>query len=73
MIANMSMNSYDQRLTNSTQTQNPLILQNYSKYKIMKNLARTLSLFLIFSENYYKSKTRTYVTELCYDRWFTAL
>jgi len=39
----------------------------------MKNLARTLSLFLIFSENYYKSKISFYVTELCYDRWFTTL
>ena len=39
----------------------------------MKNLARTLSLFLIFSENYYKSKTRNIVTELCYDIWITTL
>ena len=39
----------------------------------MKNLARTLSLFLIFSENYYKSKTRNIMTELCYKRWFTTL
>jgi len=73
MIANMSMNSYDQRLTNSKQTQNPLVYQNFSKSKIMKNLARTLSLFLIFSENYYKFKTRNCVTALCYDRWFTTL
>jgi len=54
-----------------THKQNPLIYQNYSKSKIMKNLARTLSLFLIFSENFYKSRTRNIVTELCYDRWFT--
>jgi len=73
MIANMSMNSYDQRLTNSKQTQNPFIYWNFSKSKIMKNLARTLSLFLIFPENYYKSKTRICVTELCYNRWFTTL
>jgi len=61
----------DQRFTNLQQTQNPFIYQNYSRSEIIKNLARTLSLFLIFSENYYKSKTRIYVTELCYDRWFT--
>jgi len=48
-----------------------LIYQDYSKSKIIKNLARTLSLFSIFSENYYKSKTRNIVTELCYERWCT--
>ena len=36
----------------------------------MKNLSRTLSLFLIFSGNFYKSKTRNIVTELCY-KWCT--
>ena len=33
--------------------------------KIMKNLARTLSLFLVFSGNFYKSKIRNIITELC--------
>jgi len=37
----------------------------------MKNLARTLPLFLIFSGKYYKSKTRNIMTELCYEKWFT--
>ena len=32
-----------------------------------------MSLFSIFSGNYYKSKTRNIMTELCYDRWFTTL
>jgi len=31
----------------------------------MKNLARTLSLFLIFSGIFYKSKIRNVMTELC--------
>ena len=31
-----------------------------------------MSLFLIFSETFYKSKMRNIVTELCYERWFTA-
>jgi len=39
----------------------------------MKNLARTLSLFSIFSENNYKSKTWNIMTELCYEIWFTTL
>jgi len=53
------MNSSDQRFdTWIKQTQNPFINQNYSKSKIIKNLARTLSLFLIFTENVYKSKTK---------------
>jgi len=30
-----------------------------------------LSLFLIFSKIYYKSKMRNIMTELCYERWFT--
>ena len=47
------------------QTWIPLVLPNDSKYKIMKNLARTLSLFLTFSENFYKSKMRNIMTELC--------
>jgi len=31
-----------------------------------------LSLFLIFSENFFKSKVRFIMTELCYEKWFTA-
>jgi len=66
------MNSYDQRFDIwIKQTQNPFIDQNYSKSEIIKNLARTSSLFLIFSENFYKSKTWNIMTELCYERWFT--
>ena len=49
----------------------PYLCQDFSKYEIMKKLARTLSLFLIFSENFYKSKVRNLMTELCYERWFT--
>ena len=30
-----------------------------------------MSLFLICSGNFYKSKTRNIMTELCYERWFT--
>ena len=68
----MSMNSCNQRFNINKQTKrNPFIYQNYAKSKIMKNLARTLSLFLIFSENYYKSQTWNIMTELCYERWFT--
>jgi len=64
----MSMNSYSQRFNiNKHITTCTKPLQKYSKYKTMKNLARTLSLFLIFSGKYYKSKTRNYVTELCYE------
>jgi len=59
----MSMNSYDQRFMNKQTNTEPLSYQNYSKSRIMKNLARTLSLFLIFLEEYYKSKTGKY-----YDR-----
>jgi len=70
MIVHMSMNSFDQWFNKYKQTLNPFIYQNYSKSKIMKNLARTLSLFLIFSDIYYKSKTRNIVTELCY-KWCT--
>jgi len=66
----MSMNSCDQRFINKQTNTKPLSYQNYSKSKIIKNLARTLSLFSIFSENYYKSKTRNIVTELCY-KWYT--
>ena len=44
----------------------PYLCQDFSKYEIMKKLARTLSLFLIFSENFYKSKVRNLMTELCY-------
>ena len=46
--------------------------QIYSKYKIMKNLTRTLSLFSLFSENNYKSKTLIIVTELCGDMMYNA-
>ena len=31
-----------------------------------------MSLFLIFSEKFYKSKMKNILTELCYERWFTA-
>ena len=34
-------------------------------------MARTLSLFLIFLENFYKSKMRDIMTELCYKICFT--
>jgi len=69
----MSMNSYNQRFNINKHIKTcTKPLQKYSKYKIMKNLARTLSLFLIFSEKYYKSKMRNIVTELCYNkRWTT--
>ena len=50
------MNSYDQRFdTWIKYTPNPFISQNYSKSKIIKISARTLSLFLIFTGNVYKS------------------
>ena len=49
----------------------PFLCLDFSKYKIMKKLARILSLFLIFSENFYKSKMRNIMTELCYETWFT--
>ena len=66
------MNSYNQRFNINKHIKTcTKPLQKYFKYKIMKNLARTLSLFLIFSEKYYKSKMRNIVTELCYERCFT--
>ena len=47
------------------------ITKLFYKYKNIENLARTLSLFLIFSEICYKSKMRNIMPELCYERWFT--
>jgi len=58
-------------MTNGKQINKDNTPSEFSKYKNMKNLARTLSLFLIFSEICYKSKTWIYVTELCYEIWFT--
>ena len=53
-------------------TRPPSLCQDFPKYKITKNLARTLSLFLIFAKSFYKSKIRNIMTELYYGRWFTA-
>ena len=44
-------------------TVTPHLCRDFSKYKFMKNLARTLSLFLIFCRNFYKSKIKNIVTK----------
>jgi len=42
-------------------TVTPHLYRDFSKYKFMKNLARTLFLFLIFCRNFYKSEIRNIV------------